>query len=115
MKTSSNQLPPGFESLEPFVSLWNVEGSAKRAALRHASSDADRESFYHEAKAVLVDALAFLDKKSIADFDDKDRCLMNLVLSLAHVSQAIEIQGKDESKASELRDGMVITRSTADG
>ena len=46
--------------------------------------------------------------------DEKEERLMNLLLSLCHVAQAVEIQGDDEPKHALGRQHMKITRASAD-
>lgn len=103
-------LPSGFEDLEPFAELWAVEGAADRAVLRGASNPAAREAFYEAAKGRLVDALDYLDRKGLEAFDEKDRRLLNLMLSLGHVALAVEVQGPDEARHAQLARHMRITR-----
>lgn len=106
-------LPAGFAPLEPFVAVWAVEGTAARAALRGISSEADRQAFYDVAKDHLVAALALLDAKPIDQFDLAEQNLMNLMLALAHVSLAVEVQRDHESELALQARHMPITRSTA--
>jgi hypothetical protein len=107
-------LPAGFGDLEPFVSRWAVDGTARRAALRSASTVAEREAFFAAAGPRLDDALASLDAKAFAAYSPADQRLMDLMLSLAHVALAVEIQGPDEVRSAPWRDRMRIDRSTAD-
>jgi hypothetical protein len=94
-------LPSGFAALEPFVATWAVDRAAKRAALRIDSDADDRQAFYAAAVSLLPEALAYLNARPLAEFSDGERCLMQLMLSLAHVSLAVEIQGKDEAAHSQ--------------
>jgi hypothetical protein len=110
-----SRLPAGFEALEPFVDSWAVAGAANRARLRTTSSDAERRAFFAVGQPLLAAALDHLDTRPLAALDDADARLMNLTLSLAHVSLAVEIQGDAEARHAVLRDKMVITRAPADG
>jgi hypothetical protein len=114
MSRDDSLLPSGFQALEPFVELWAVEGTARRAQGRTAGSEASRIAFYNVAKDMAADALDYLDRKPIEQLEEKDRRLMNLLLSLCHVSLAVEIQGDDEPQHTQARQHMRITRSTAD-
>ena len=107
-------LPPGFETLEPFVAAWAIEGSAARAAQRGASSEADRQAFYAAAAPRLTEALAYLDKTPMAQHSPAEQNLMNLLLSLSHVSLAVEVQRDHEPRLAKLAPHMPITRSMAD-
>jgi hypothetical protein len=107
-------LPPGFEALEPFVARWAVEGTASRDALRGASSFEERQAFYDAAQPLLASALDYLDARPLGSFDAREHALMNLMLSFAHVSIAVEIQREDEAKHAIARPHLRITRSVAD-
>jgi hypothetical protein len=114
MSGASHALPSGFEDLEPFAAFWAVAGAANRAGLRHESREADRAAFYNALKDRLADALAFLDKKPLARLDEKEQRLMNLLLSFAHVSLAVEVQADDEAKHTQVRRYLTITKAPAD-
>lgn len=112
MSPSVAQLPPGFEALEPFVASWALAGAAHRAQLRSASREA--RAFYEAALPLVADALACLDAKPLDRFDEKETRLMNLLLSLCHVSLAVEVQGDTEAKHAEFRRHLRITRAPSD-
>jgi hypothetical protein len=107
-------LPTGFELLEPFVESWAVAGSANRAHRRLASSESERIAFYDAAKDLLAPGLAHLDRKAVGQFDEKEKRLMNLLLSFCHVSLAVEVQGDDEAKHGRGRQHLKITKASAD-
>ncbi|QIG81040.1 hypothetical protein [Stakelama tenebrarum] len=107
-------LPQGFETLEPFVDQWAVAGSAERAARRDASTAEARETFYAAASPLLTSALDRLDGRPLAEHDASETRLMQLMLSLAHVALAVELQQDDEPKHQPLRREMRITRTPAD-
>lgn len=112
--SANRRLPPGFELLEPFVESWAVAGAANRAHRRLVNSEAQRVAFFNSARELAPAALTYLDRKALQDFDEQEQCLMNLMLSLCHVAQAVEIQGDDESKHAQGRQHMKITRASAD-
>jgi hypothetical protein len=114
MNTDTSLLPPGFEALEPFVKSWAIAGSANRAQRRNASDEAERIDFYEAAKAAAPTALAFLDRKPLRDFDEREERLMNLMLTLAHVALAVEAQGSDEARHAQSRQYLTIIRTPAD-
>jgi hypothetical protein len=114
MSGDSALLPDGFEALAPFTETWAIEGTANRAQRRTDSAEADRVAFYTVGKDVAASALDYLDRKPIQQFDARDRRLMNLLLSLCHISLAVEIQGDDEPKHSADRQYMKITKASAD-
>ncbi len=107
-------LPCEFAALEPFVAQWAIEGTAARAAQRDVMSTAEAEGFYAAGKDLVASALDYLDAKGFAAFADADRRLMAMMLSLAHVSLAVELQGPDEAKHTEVRKFMVISKAPAD-
>lgn len=107
-------LPKGFEALEPYVAAWAIDGTARRAACRDRSSEAERQAFYDVASALLGPALEYLGSKPLEAFDASEERLMNLMLSLAHVSLAVEVQGEFEAAHVQSRTHMEITRSSAD-
>ena len=107
-------LPAGFESLEPFVPAWALEGANNRARARLASREADRVTFFEAVKPLLARALAYLDEKRLEQFDDKERRLMLLLLSFAHVTLAVEIQRDHEPRHALGARCLTITRAPAD-
>lgn len=109
-----SSLPAGFDALEPFVAQWAIGGTANRAARRSASTSEERAAFFAAASPLLDMALAHLDEREFAAFTSADRHLMDLVLSLAHVALAVEIQGPDEVRTAPSRDRMRIDCSSAD-
>lgn len=115
MRAASSLLPPGFETLEPFADAWAVAGSSNRAQRRQDSTEAERVAFYSAAKDKLADALAYLDKKPLSQFDEKEQRLMNLILCLAHISLATEVQRDQESSHAQVRRYLAITTTPADG
>jgi hypothetical protein len=110
----ANTLPPGFETLEPFVERFAVSGTANRAARRSDSTEAERNAFFEAAKDLVAPALDYLDTKPLDRFDEREQRLMDLALTFAHVALAVEVQGPDEARHAELRQHMRITRSPAD-
>lgn len=114
MTDSASLLPAGFEALEPFVRRWAIESSAARDRARGESSAADRATFYDAAKELLPAALARLDPKPLNRLDDRERRLMNMMLSLCHVAPAVEAHGDEEPKHARMRTFMPIIRTPAD-
>jgi hypothetical protein len=110
----SELLPEGFAALEPFIAQWALSGTAHRAEQRGASTTEEREAFFAAAAPLLDDALDHLDQRPLAGFSESEERLMNLMLGLAHVAMAVEIQGPDETRSAPWRERMRITRSPAD-
>jgi hypothetical protein len=113
MTAMASLLPAGFEALEPFAPTWAVEELAEREALRGRASAAARADFYAAASPLLEAALDRLDKTAITAFDARESRLMWLMLSLAHVALAQEVQGEDEPRHAHLRSFVPFTRSSS--
>lgn len=114
MSNTETTLPEGFESLEPFVEQWAIPGTAERARARRESAPEQREAFFAAARDRVDPALALLDQKPLEQLDEREQRLMNLMLSVAHVSLAVEIHGDEEHRVARASEHMIITRSVAD-
>ena len=53
-------------------------------------------------------------EKPLDQLDEREKRLMNLMLSLAHVSLAVEVQGDDEPKHARSAKYLRITRAPSD-
>ena len=109
-----SQLPTGFEALEPYVDTWAIDGANNRLQQRLDSTEHERRAFFDTGKHLVAPALDLLDKKPLRELDEKEQCLMNLVLGLAHVSLAVEIQRDDEPFHAGFARYITITRASAD-
>lgn len=109
-----SSLPAGFELLEPFVAQWAVEGTADRSFARTGSTAEQRQEFYDIMQPIADAALTLLDSRRLAEHDGREKNLMYLCLSFAHVAMAVEAQGDDEAKHAPCREEMKITRAVAD-
>jgi hypothetical protein len=107
-------LPAGFDTLEPYVADWARPTTADRDAARTELGTEARQAFYEAAKDLLEPALSYLDATPLVDHSPAQTNLMNLMLSFAHVSLAIEVQGPDEAKHTVNRQQLIITKSPAD-
>lgn len=114
MSATDKQLPTGFEALEPFVTDWAIKGAHQRLQRRLDSSQQERENFFNTGKDLVPAALELLDQKPIAAFTPEEDRLMDLVLSLAHVSLAVEIQRDDEPDHAAAARHMTIVRASSD-
>lgn len=110
----SQLLPEGFADLEQFVETWSRPTGVERAELRGSASVEERKAFYAAASEKLDAALDYLDSKPLDSFDEKEQRLMHMMLSLAHVSIAEEIQKSDEERHAYFRTFMPVTRVPAD-
>lgn len=111
---ADTSLPVGFEALQPFVRAWAIDGAHNRLLARLRSEEAERVAFFNVAREALAPALDYLDTKPLAEFSEPDKRLMSLLLSMAHISLAVEIQGTDEPGHAESARHMTITQATAD-
>ncbi len=111
---SAMTLPQGFAVLEPFVDAWSIDSAAQRAQKRLESTGEDREAFFNAAKDLAAPALELLDKKPLEQLDDSEQRLLNLMLSLVHVSLAVEIQGDQEDFHARGARRVQITRAPSD-
>lgn len=107
-------LPAGYEALEPFVARWALPSSAARAGARSNSAAEERAAFYAVAAPLAEPTLAALDAKPLAALTAPERTLLDLMLGFAHVSLAVEVQGKDEPWHRQWRDRMAVTAAPAD-
>ena len=114
MTQPATSLPARFEALEPFVASWAIAGSANRALRRYQSQADERLVFYNAAKDLLGPALSYLDRKPLNQQSPQDRRLMDMMLMLAHITQAVEVLGDHEQINAYHRHCMKITRSPAD-
>lgn len=111
---SASSLPADFTALEPFVVQWALRTSAERDRARTSSSPEEREAFYAVAQPLLEAALAHLDSFPVKQLGEKEQRLMDLMLSLAHVSLAVEVQKDMEEQHARQALDMPITRSVTD-
>lgn len=114
MSITQQLLPAGFEALEPFADTWAIDRADQRMQRRLDSEAGEREAFFEAGKNLVPAALELLDQKSIDRFDDREQRLMLLVLSMAHVAQAVEIQGDDEPARARYARYITITRASSD-
>ncbi|WP_317928941.1 hypothetical protein [Halioxenophilus sp. WMMB6] len=112
--SSANLLPEGFESLSPFVEQWAIDRSCDRLQARLNSSYEEREVFFEAGKGLAEPALALLGQKPSKEYSEQEARLMNLVLTLAHIAQAVEIQRDDEDFHAGYAKYITISHSAAD-
>ena len=107
-------LPAAYAALEPFVADWALPTTAARAARRGSSTAAERQAFYDAVQPVAGEALAGIEARPLESLSEAEKRLLDLLLTFAHVSLAVEIHGKAEAAHTPWRNRMVITRSSAD-
>jgi hypothetical protein len=114
MNRTESLLPAGFEALEPFVESWAIDGANNRLLARLDSQESDRVAFFNTGKDLVPAALDLLDKTPLGQFDEKEARLMKLVLSMAHVAPAVEVQKDHEPLHAKYARYITITRASAD-
>lgn len=88
-------LPQGFEDLTAFAAQWSLGTTAERTKTRHNSSMDDIRAFYEAAFPKASTALTYLNKVPYDDdMSQADRNLMNLYLSFAEITTAVEWYGQ---------------------
>jgi hypothetical protein len=107
-------LPEGFAELEPFVERWALPGASQRMQRRLESEPKEREALFAVGAPLVPAALELLDSKPLNALNEEEERLMNLVLSLTHVAQAVEIQGDDEAFHARGARHVTITRASSD-
>lgn len=108
------QLPSGFEVLQPFVHQWAASTLAGRDAARLDSTPEQRRAFYDAVGQKAAAALDYLNGRPLDRFSAGETALMNLTLSLVHVTLAVELQGNDEPLHARGARMMPIVRGHAD-
>lgn len=111
--STDTSLPEGYEALEPFVADWAIDTLAERARRRDESTPEERRAFYDAVKDIAPAVLAELDRKPLDRLDARERRLLALLLSYAHVALAIEIRGEGEAPHAQQRKHMTITHEPA--
>lgn len=112
--SSSKHLPGDFHSLECFCDTWCVSTAFERAHLRDIHDVPTKTAFYEAVTPLAEHALDFLDRKPLSQHTEKEKNLMKLLLSYAHVSLGVELQQRDEDGHGQWRPYMNITRAMAD-
>lgn len=110
----TTNLPAGFEALEPFAANWAGRTAADRAAVRGAYPLGERAAFYAACAPLIEAGLSQLDAKPLRDLNEEERRLLDLFLTYAHVSLAIDVQASEEDRHRPLREAMRLTRAPAD-
>ncbi len=87
-------LPEGFGDLEPFVSHWAVAGQNERRHQRSEASFEEIKCFYEAVLPRADQALDHLSGFPLRDMPGPEKRLMQLVLSLAQASMAVEVHGE---------------------
>ncbi|MEY4721408.1 MAG: hypothetical protein RIQ46_1133 [Pseudomonadota bacterium] len=110
MNGRTSMLPEGYQALEPFVVDWALPTQAERASKRSSSTPDEKRALYEAARGILPQALAELDAKPFDRLNQRERMLLNVLLSYAQVALSIEVRGDGEALHAQDRRHMTITR-----
>jgi hypothetical protein len=91
---TANQLPAGFESLEPFVAQWAKETSQERIIARSEAPFEDIKRFYDAMVDKAEEALALVNEYPLDDIPDDVARLGRLSLALCQAAVAVEMHGQ---------------------
>ena len=106
----ANMLPEKFSDLEPlFKAGWSLRTEAERVQKRHNSSPEELRAFYDLMVPRLEAVIGYLDRVELSNFSDAEQNLMNLLLSMAEVTFAVEKFEANES----VYDGLPASRFVA--
>ena len=107
-------LPAQFAALEPFADYWAAPSLSLRDTRRLESSEEQRLAFYQAVKGLAPAMLEHLEEKPLDAYEEADHRLMDLLLSLIHLSLAVEVEGKEEHLHARGAWKMPIVRERAD-
>lgn len=94
---NSKILPHGFEHLVPFADRWSLATTADRTLERHKSGMEEIQAFYDAAFPLASTALTYLNNVPYNEaMSAADRNLMNLYMSFAEITTAVEWYGQPE-------------------
>jgi hypothetical protein len=93
MPNRSNLLPEAFRDLEPLCAVWALPSINERVNARLSHSLIELQSVYEALISRADKAMEYLDERDLDALAPEDSRLLMLMLSLAHVSISVEIQG----------------------
>lgn len=88
-------LPPGFESLSPYLD-WSLATESARSRKRLDSSVEEMQKFYEAMLPRVDDMMEHLSAFTLETMPPAQWNLFNLCLSLSEVSFAVEVYGQPE-------------------
>lgn len=92
----SKRLPAAFRDLEPFAAAWALPKESQRHAQRLASSMDELRAFYDAVVPRLEAILTYLNDFALDHLSREAENLLNLTLSLAEITPAVELFGQSE-------------------
>ena len=95
---NSQKLPPGFEDLAPLVARWALPTERQRNRLHLSCSFDEVKEYYNtllaRADAIIAHLEALEANGRPSSIPQESKNLFYLLLSLAEVSQSVEIHGQ---------------------
>lgn len=89
----NDRLPPGFESLEPFVERWAKDTFTERMRARCEADIVEIRAFYDAMLPLAPLAIEQIDRAPMTGLADDTGTLAKLVLALAQAAIAVEMHG----------------------
>lgn len=87
----TNQLPAGFESLEPYVDKWALATYSLRQTERLTSNMGDITEFYKAIMPRFDEVLTHLNGFELDEMPSAEQTLMNLSMSLAQIGPCVAL------------------------
>jgi len=86
-----SDLPSEFEDLVPLVAKWSKPTERKRNLVRIESTIEELDEFYQKMFPRVEEVLSFLNERDLHDFNEEEKNLLFLALSLAEVAPSVEL------------------------
>ena len=109
-----SKLPEAFCDLEQFVDQWALDDANARHCARLDSHADERKQFFAALGPRAAEVLDYLDAKPLDAFTEAEENLMRLMLSLAQVGMAEEIQRDQEAFHAQYARFITINRAVSD-
>ena len=101
-------LPSGFEELQKYVGVWDLDTTQARWNLRATSSMVEISAFYEDMLRFADRAMAYLEGFPLNQLPPEAGRLLKLLLALANCSMAVEIHGQPAAQFSPMPHGVVV-------
>jgi len=88
---SEQLLPSQFEDLEHFAAAWSLPTERARSRKRLSSPMSEIQAFYDAILPQAPVIIDYLNGFSLDEMPVRERCLFNMLLSLAEVANAVEL------------------------
>ena len=108
--SETNQLPPIFAELAPFVAHWACPTTNERVRARSVLPQEDIRAFYDAMVPRLDEAIDYIDSVGLHTLTPEAATLTRLVLGLGQASIAIEIHGAPIKPGTVFPHGILVQR-----